>query len=97
MIFVVDCTEKERFKEAKQELWTILNNEDTTGVHVLLYSNKEDLSNGANCIQVTDQLDLPKIYNHNWHIQSTSALSGKGIFEGMDWLIKTMETKLCGN
>jgi len=37
--------------------------------------------------QVSDALALPEVRNRQWSIQETSALQGKGLFEGFDWLV----------
>ena len=36
--------------------------------------------------ELTEKLGLNDSKNRRWHIQPTSAISGKGIYEGLDWL-----------
>jgi len=38
-------------------------------------------------LKVSDAMGLPDIRNRQWSIQETSALKGKGLFEGFDWLV----------
>ena len=41
--------------------------------------------------ELTERMSLDSIKEHNWHIQSCCALTGEGLFEGLDWLVKNFE------
>ena len=45
------------------------------------------------CIELTDKLGLPKITDRSWNMQSCSAVTGKGLYEGMDWIVEQLEKK----
>jgi len=36
--------------------------------------------------EVTDRLGLHKLRRHRWYIQATCAVTGEGLYEGIDWL-----------
>ena len=44
-------------------------------------------------LQVTDKLGLQQMRNRNWYIQSTCATTGDGLYEGLDWLSRTLSGK----
>lgn len=50
----------------------------------------QDLPNAMNHTEMTEQLGLRSIRNHAWHIQSTCATIGDGLYEGLDWLSNQM-------
>ena len=35
---------------------------------------------------VTDKLGLHALRQRNWYIQASCAVSGEGLYEGLDWL-----------
>ena len=89
----MDCTDKERLAEAKEELWNILSDEDTRDTALLIFANKQDLPQATNCSQITDQLDLRELKDRPWYIQSTCAKKGEGLVEGLTWLADTVRQK----
>jgi ADP-ribosylation factor-like protein 1 len=54
---------------------------------LLVFANKQDQKGAMNAEQISDALGLPEVRNRQWSIQETSALKGKGLFEGFDWLV----------
>ncbi len=53
---------------------------------LLIFANKQDQRGAYNAAQVSEALGLPDLRSRQWSIQESSALKGKGLFEGMDWL-----------
>ena len=43
LIYVLDMHDKERFPEAKEELWRILEYPESNGIPLLILANKKDL------------------------------------------------------
>ena len=39
-----------------------------------------------NPAEMTDKLGLHSLRNRSWYIQATSANTGDGLYEGLDWL-----------
>ena len=87
IIFVVDSADSERMAVARGELAAMLEEEDLRDAILLVFANKQDQKGALNAQQISDALGLPDIRNRQWSIQETSALKGKGLFEGFDWLV----------
>jgi len=46
-------------------------------------------SSGIPCLssaEIAEHLDLQSIKTHSWHIQACCALTGEGLYEGIEWL-----------
>ena len=46
-----------------------------------------------NAAQISDGLDLTSLRDRQWHIVACSALTGKGLEEGLDWLTLRLSGK----
>ena len=46
LIFVVDCADRDRIDEARQELHRIINDREMKDAIILIYANKQDLPDG---------------------------------------------------
>ena len=93
LIYVVDSCDDERFDEARDELHGILSDDSLRGIPVLIFSNKSDLPRSASVAQIAKSLDLPSLSSdHKWFVQATSAVSGDGLYEGLDWLSSTLSS-----
>ena len=60
---------------------------------MLVLANKQDLEGAMTAVDITQHLSLHSNKQHPWQIQPCSALTGKGLYEGMDWLAHTLRTK----
>jgi ADP-ribosylation factor-like protein 1 len=87
IIFVVDSADTDRMSVARGELAAMLEEEDLKDAILLVFANKQDQKGAMNAEQISDGLGLPEVRNRQWSIQETSALKGKGLFEGFDWLV----------
>lgn len=87
IIFVVDSADGERMPVCKGELAAMLEEDELRDAVLLVFANKQDQKGALNAQQISDQLGLPEVRNRQWSIQETSALQGKGLFEGFDWLV----------
>eukprot|EP01083_Nonionella_stella_P100781 284714_1 len=78
---------------AEYELHKLLKEPQLEGVPLLVFANKMDLPNALNLEQVTDCLKLNKIHQKDrlWHIESSCATTGDGLYEGLEWLMETMK------
>ncbi|XP_054578436.1 ADP-ribosylation factor 1-like isoform X2 [Eptesicus fuscus] len=84
LIFVVDSTDHERMDEAREEMMRMMT--ELKDVVLLVLANKQDLPNAMNTAEITDKLGLHSLHNRNWYLQATSAITGAGLYEGLDWL-----------
>ncbi|KAL9642885.1 hypothetical protein ABK040_010581 [Willaertia magna] len=85
-IFVIDSNDRDRIEEAKEELHKMLSDDQLRTIPVLLLANKQDLPKAIRAEELTTQLNLKSLKQRNWFIQPCCALSGDGLFEGLDWL-----------
>lgn len=86
LIFVVDSNDRDRVGEAHDELHRMLNEEDLRDAAVLVLANKQDLPNAMSIAELTDKLGMHSLRNRRWYTQATCAVTGEGLFEGLDWL-----------
>lgn len=92
LIFVVDSLDKERINTAKEELHRMLSQEEMREAAVLVFANKQDQAT-MTVPEITERLDLQSLKGRDWYIQGTCALTGDGLFEGLEWLSKTVSKK----
>lgn len=90
LVFVVDANDPARFAEAAEELHALLSNDDLRDAAVLILANKQDLPNAAKASEVSAKLGLAQYRRHSWYIQDCSAIHSDGLFEGLDWLARTL-------
>jgi small GTP-binding protein len=100
IIFVVDSADMERMSDkfenednAKDELHKMLSDELLRGVPLLVYANKQDLPRALLVAEITERLELDQLMTRSWFIQSCCAVTGDGLYEGLDWLSDEMEKK----
>ena len=67
VIFVVDSNDAARLKEARDELWKVLESPELADAVLLIFANKQDLPNALNGEEITNGLDIKKIEKHPWH------------------------------
>ena len=52
LIFVVDCADRDRIDEARQELHRIINDREMREAIILVFANKQDLQEGIGSISL---------------------------------------------
>uniref|UniRef100_A0AAQ5ZGD2 Uncharacterized protein n=1 Tax=Amphiprion ocellaris TaxID=80972 RepID=A0AAQ5ZGD2_AMPOC len=101
LIFVVDSSDSERIKEAADELHQMtimtpvlmsfglfpvqLEEDELRGVALLVFANKQDMPRAMSVSDITEALSLSGV-SQPWSVQSSCAISGSGLVEGLDWL-----------
>eukprot|EP01117_Protostelium_nocturnum_P008914 TRINITY_DN319_c0_g1_i1.p1 TRINITY_DN319_c0_g1~~TRINITY_DN319_c0_g1_i1.p1 ORF type:complete len:175 (-),score=55.11 TRINITY_DN319_c0_g1_i1:173-697(-) len=90
LIYVVDSNDSERFEEAREELHRMMNEDELANAAVLVLANKQDLPNSVSTTKLAEKLGLDQLRGKKWNIQGACATSGEGLYEGMDWLSKTI-------
>uniref|UniRef100_A0A8C4Q0I3 ADP-ribosylation factor 3b n=1 Tax=Eptatretus burgeri TaxID=7764 RepID=A0A8C4Q0I3_EPTBU len=91
VIFVVDSNDRERVAEARDELKSILDEDELRAANLLVFANKQDLPNAMKVGEITQTLGLQCLHNRNWYIQATCATTGAGLYEGLDWLTNSFK------
>merc|ERR1712137_1412162 len=93
LIFVVDSNDRDRIEDVREELGKMLSDEEMRDAVLLVFANKQDLPNAMPAAEVTEKLGLHNMRNRQWFIQSTCATTGDGLYEGLDWLSRTLAAK----
>eukprot|EP00292_Cryptomonas_paramecium_P019893 CAMPEP_0113671532 /NCGR_PEP_ID=MMETSP0038_2-20120614/5754_1 /TAXON_ID=2898 /ORGANISM="Cryptomonas paramecium" /LENGTH=178 /DNA_ID=CAMNT_0000587689 /DNA_START=158 /DNA_END=694 /DNA_ORIENTATION=+ /assembly_acc=CAM_ASM_000170 len=93
IVFVVDCNDRDRVVEARDELHRMLGEAKLEGAMLLVLANKQDLPNAMSAADVTDKLGLHSLRQRNWYIQATCATSGEGLYEGLEWLSRQLSAR----
>jgi len=86
VILVVDSTDRERLPLAKKELFRMLQSEELRTASVLILANKQDIRDAMTSAEISRQLSLTAIKDQAWHIQACCALTGEGLYQGLDWI-----------
>ncbi|XP_056324017.1 ADP-ribosylation factor 4-like [Danio aesculapii] len=86
LIFVVDSSDHERIERAAEVISSMLAEDETRGAVLLVLANKQDLPKAMPVHELTDRLGLHALTGRQWFVQSTSAVQGSGLYEGLNWL-----------
>jgi len=86
VIMVIDSTDRERLAVVKEELFRMLQNENLGQSIILIFANKQDLKGAMSAAELSNALALHTVKDHDWHIQSCCALTGEGLYQGMEWI-----------
>jgi signal recognition particle receptor subunit beta len=49
-------------------------------------ANKQDLSGAMSPNEITEKLGMSQLKGRQWLVQGTSATTGQGLKEGLDWM-----------
>lgn len=95
MVFVVDSTDIERLTTASEELSAMLNEDELKDAALLVFANKQDQPGSKGAGDISEALKLGELRDRNWSIMACSAVDGRGVNEGMDWLVVSSEGISC--
>lgn len=90
IIFVVDSNDEERLNFAGETLRIMMNDEELQNCSILVMANKQDLTGALSPSQVTEKMKLKELKGNKWLVQGTSAISGQGLQQGLDWLASVL-------
>lgn len=91
IIYVVDAADRDRVPKAAQQLQKVLSEDELTGASLLVLANKQDLPNAMSVAELAEKLGLPTLRSRQWHIQGSCATTGDGLYEGLDWLSRSLK------
>ncbi|XP_053947269.1 ADP-ribosylation factor-like protein 3 [Anastrepha obliqua] len=91
LIYVIDCTDRERLPETGNELFELLMDNRLKQVPLLVFANKQDLPNALTASEVAEAVQLVRLEERTWQIIGCSAVAGTGIKDGMDWVCNNMK------
>lgn len=72
---------------AAEELAAMLGEEELRDAALLVFANKQDQPGAKGAGEISEALRLGELKDRNWTIVACSAIDGRGIQEGMDWLV----------
>ena len=65
----------------------MLNEDELKEAALLVFANKQDQPGAKGAGDISEALRLGELRDRNWSIVACSAVDGRGINEGMDWLV----------
>jgi len=93
VILVVDSTDRERLSVTRQELHKILAHEELHQSAVLVLVNEQDVKGSMTAAEISLHLNLTSIKKHKWQIQACCALTGEGLYQGLEWIASHIRKK----
>lgn len=87
VVFVIDSTDIDRLETASGELRAMLDEEELRDAALLVFANKQDQPGAKGAGEISEALKLGELKDRNWSIMACSAIDGRGVNEGMDWLV----------
>lgn len=64
----------------------MLSEEELRDAALLVFANKQDQPGAKGAGEISEALKLAELRDRNWSIVACSAIDGRGVDEGMDWL-----------
>ncbi len=100
IIFVVDSSDRERIADEEEfsvsalaELTRLLAAPELLNCPILIFANKNDKNNSMSVKEIEEKLKLNLLKVRSYHVQSTCATTGDGLFEGLDWLTEELKRR----
>jgi ADP-ribosylation factor-like protein 2 len=96
LIWVVDSADRRRLRDCRDELFGLLSQEKLAGASLLILANKQDLDGALSVEEMAEALDLkdPVFAKRHWEIHPCSAVTGEGLVEGMDWMVRDIASRI---
>jgi ADP-ribosylation factor-like protein 2 len=94
VVWVMDSADRRRALDCKQELHALLQEERLAGATLLVFANKQDLQGALTLEEVRDVLALDEIKSHHWAVFDCSAVTGKHLVKGVDWLVNDIASRI---
>mmetsp|Transcript_45255 Transcript_45255/g.102205 ORF Transcript_45255/g.102205 Transcript_45255/m.102205 type:complete len:188 (-) Transcript_45255:272-835(-) len=97
LVWVVDSADRWRLEDCKRELHQLLGQEKLAGASLLIFANKQDLAGALSAADIAEVLDLGGEQigsSRHWEIRGCSAVTGEGLVEGIDWLVKDISSRI---
>ena len=91
LIYVVDSLDRERINRSADEFRQIIDDPLMRNSAILVLANKQDMPNALSPAEVCEAMGLMQLKGRKWHVQSTVATRGEGLYEGLDWLASTLK------
>jgi small GTP-binding protein len=90
IIFVVDSCDRARLRIARDEIARMMDDSFLRDAKLCVFANKQDMPNAMSSSELVEGLELRNL-KAQWYLQPTSAVSGAGLYEGLDWLASVLK------
>ena len=90
VIFVLDSCDRARLKLARDEVHKMMEEPALHDAKLVVFANKQDMPQALSASEIVEALEL-RMLKHEWFVQPTSATTGQGLYEGLDWLAAHMK------
>ena len=90
IIYVIDTVDMYYMEFACEYLHMMLEEDALRDAKLLIFANKQDLPGAKSVSEMTELLKLHSIRGRNWHIQPTCAVTKEGVYEGLEWLTRSL-------
>jgi ADP-ribosylation factor-like protein 2 len=96
LVWVVDSADVYRLTLCRDELSVILNQERLAGASLLILANKQDVDGALPSERIAEILQLgdARYTNRHWKIIPCSAVTGDGLVDGMDWIVRDIGSRI---
>ena len=74
----------------------MLNEDELKDAALLVFANKQDQPGAKGAGEISEALKLGELRDRNWSIVACSAVDGRGVDEGMDWLVVSFLNSMSG-
>ena len=90
--FVIDSSDRRRLAETSRVLQEVLDDDTLIGLPLLVLANKQDLPGSMRPDRVAELMGMHSL-RHKWYLQPCSAVTGDGLYEGLEWLNTAIRSK----
>ncbi|KAJ8667673.1 hypothetical protein QAD02_009336 [Eretmocerus hayati] len=93
ILYVIDSADKDRLNLSQEELSRMLQEDELRDSILMVLANKQDVPGCLSTTEIYDVLGLHAIRNRIFQVFKTSAKTGEGLDQAMDWLTITLRNK----
>merc|ERR1711953_913930 len=93
IIYVVHSADRDRIGISKQELVSMLEEEELKNAILVVLANKQDLEGAMSVTEVYGALGLDALKSRTFQIFKASAVRGDGLDESMEWLSNALQAR----
>jgi ADP-ribosylation factor-like protein 2 len=72
----------------------LLQQERLAGASLLVFCNKQDLQGALTLDAIKDFLKLDELTTRHWAVVACSAMTGKGLLAGIDWIVQDIAARI---